>query len=159
MIHEPDTKGQMSPAPVPHPHTSGSSSPTAADTVRAGSSMTHCTQEILCSSSGHQMGSKAPAPAFPSHFPPGWIHNTAVPALSSHRGFSACTTAPLRSLQGSEAECTKHTMQAGSSGMAVTKRHPRPLAELGPKLSTLQIVGLSSSGQLKMPCLNDHNHF
>lgn len=77
----------MSPAPVPHPHTSGSPLPAATDTLRAVSSMTHCTQEILWSSSGHQMGSKAPtalAPAFVSHFPPGWIHNfpnTAVPTL------------------------------------------------------------------------------
>lgn len=52
--------GQMSPAPVPHPHTSGSPLPAATDTLRAVSSMTHCTQEILWSSSGHQMGSKAP---------------------------------------------------------------------------------------------------
>lgn len=37
----------------------------------------------------------------------------------------------LTVLRGSEAQCMKHTMQAGSSGMSGTKRHPRPLAELG----------------------------
>lgn len=65
----------------------------------------------------------------------------------------------LTVLRGSEAQCMKHTMQAGSSGMSETKRHPRPLAELDPGLFSLETVGLSSSGQLKMACLNDHNHF
>ena len=44
-------------------------------------------------------------------------------------------------LRGSEAESMKHTMQAGSSGMSGTKRHPRPLAELGPGF-----LGFANSG-------------
>lgn len=36
----------------------------------------------------------------------------------------------------------KHTMQAGSSGMSGTKRHPRPLAELGPGLLGFANCGL-----------------
>lgn len=45
-------------------------------------------------------------------------------------------------LRGSEAASVKHTKQARSSGTSGTKRHPRPLAELGPGFSGFANCGL-----------------
>lgn len=76
-------------------------------TLRAVSSMTHCTQEILRSSSGHQMGSKAPTALLQLSLTlSSWLdtqlpqHSWPFPAHSSHRQrFPACSTLPLTSLQ------------------------------------------------------------